>query len=335
MSIQPENDDEHSLISEFPLISIGITCYNAEDTIERAVYSALAQRWRNFEIIIVDDCSSDNSAAIIKALADQYDEIYFIQHHTNRGFPAALNTICANSSGEFLAFFDDDDESSPDRLESQYKRILVAEASYPGRPILCYSNRNIVEQGNSLASQVAYAIGRETPEPHGQVVADFLLLLTEPRPYVWGQFGSCTLMTRKHVLSGIGYFDERFRRMAEWDMAIRVCESDAYFVAVNRPLVTQYKTPGEGKEKSGATPLKYALLLRKKHAKYLKQKRLYFSSLALARVRFYYSQGAKLKMRLFIVVAILCSPSQLLIPLLNKSRSARRTAKQQQVNASK
>jgi glycosyltransferase involved in cell wall biosynthesis len=324
LNARPENNIGGMPVGEFPLISIGITCYNAADTIERAIRSALSQRWQNFEIVVVDDCSSDESPELIKGLADQYDEIRFIQHTVNRGFPAALNTICSNSFGEFLVFFDDDDESDPDRLKAQYNRILVAEASYPGKPILCYSNRNIIELGDTQTDQVTYAIGREAPEPHGQVVADFLLLLTEPNPYVWGQFGSCTLMTRRQVLLDVEYFDERFRRMAEWDMAIRVCKNDAYFVAVNRPLVTQYKTLGVDGEKSGKTPLKYALLLRKKHSRYLKNKRLYLSSLAMARVRFYYSQGDKFKMRFYIFVALIFSPLQLLIPIIKKSRSAKR-----------
>lgn len=324
MNTQPENNNENVSVCEFPLISIGITCYNAADTIERAIHSALSQRWQNFEIVIVDDCSSDESPELIKGLADQYDKIRFIQHAVNKGFPAALNSICSNSFGDFLVFFDDDDYSDPDRLKAQYNRILAAEVSYPGKPILCYTNRNIIELGETQTDRVTHAIGREAPEPHGQVVADFLLLLIEPEPYVWGQFGSCTLMTRRQVLLDIDYFDERFRRMAEWDMAIRVCKNDAYFVAVNRSLVTQYKTLGVDEEKSGKTPLKFALLLRKKHSGYLRDKGLYFSSLALARTRFYYSRGDKLKFRFFVLVAIIFSPIQLLIPLLNKRYSARR-----------
>ena len=327
MNIQPENNEGLSL-NEFPLISIGITCYNAADTIERAINSAISQKWENFEIVIVDDCSSDESSKLIKGMVDQYKEIRFIQHKVNKGFPAALNTICSVSRGEFLVFFDDDDESHPDRLKAQYNRILAAEASYPDKPILCYTNRNIIELGNTQADQVTKAIGRNAPEPHGEAVADFLLLLTEPKPYVWGQFGSCTLMTRRQVLLDVGYFDECFRRMAEWDMAIRACKNDAYFVAVNRPLVTQYKTLGVNEEKSGKTSLKYALLLRKKHSRYLKNKGVYISSLAMARVRFYYSKGNKLKMRFFIFIALIFSPLQLLIPLIEKRRSARRNTDQ-------
>lgn len=315
--------------TKIPLISIGITCFNAEKTIERAINSALNQNWPNFEIVIIDDFSSDQSPKLIESLSKNNRKINFIRNNVNKGYPASLNKICQFSKGEFLVFFDDDDESDPNRLKEQYEKINSKEITYPDKPILCYTNRSVVRIGENNSDHISYAIGRNAPEPHGLIVADFILLLIESDPYIWGQFGSCTLMIRRELLINIGGFDESFRRVAEWDMAIRFSYRDAYFISVNKSLVTQYKSIGYKNEKSGNTPLKYAIKLRKKHSSYFKSRRLYCSAIAMAKVRFYYSRGEIFKMRFFIIIAIISSPSKLLKPLLKKSKIAKRFLKKE------
>lgn len=318
-----KKNSSNTKLDKVPLISIGITCFNAEKTIERAINSAINQNWTNFEIIIVDDCSTDKSSEVIKSLICQNKKIRFIHNKINKGFPAALNSICSVSNGDFITFFDDDDESDPNRLKEQYEKIISMETIHPKKPILCYTNRSVVKIGEKNSDHISYAIGRNAPEPHGLSVAYFILLLIESDPFVWGQFGSCTLMIRREALIKIGGFDESFRRLAEWDLAIRLSNKDAYFVSVDKPLVTQYKTLGYRNEKSGNIPLRYALKLRKKHSILLKSKRLYCSAMAMARARFYYSRGEIFKMRFFIIVAIIFSPLKLAKPLLKKSRIAK------------
>lgn len=73
-------------VLDVPLITIGITYYRASDTIEKAVSSALAQTWKNIEIIIVDDCSNDGQEAILKAFQDNHPEITVIHHRFNTGW---------------------------------------------------------------------------------------------------------------------------------------------------------------------------------------------------------------------------------------------------------
>ncbi len=108
----------------FPLITIGITSFNAEDTIARAIESAFAQDYPNIEIIIVDDCSSDESCTVIQKAIKGYPVARLIPHETNTGFAGALNTIINTAKGAFIAIFDDDDVSLPPRLSAQYQRII-------------------------------------------------------------------------------------------------------------------------------------------------------------------------------------------------------------------
>lgn len=269
-----------------PLITIGITCYNAEDTIGRCVRSAVAQVWPNREIVVVDDCSTDASWAVIQELVKEFPEIRAIRHEGNRGYPGALNTIIEAARGKYIAFFDDDDESVPRRLEHQQKRLSAFEAEKPGAVVFCYSNRNVVTTSGPTACPVRLGIGRVSPEPHGPIVADYVLgLIKDDRRYCWGMFGSCTLMARAENFRQLGTFDVHFRRCAELDFAVRAALKGAYFISVDSPLVTQFMTNTE--DKSGMTDLNYKLLLARKYKAYLKTNRAYLGALFTVYAQFY------------------------------------------------
>ena len=303
-----------------PLITIGMTCFNAEDTISRALKSAIQQTWKNFEIIIVDDASTDKSVQVIKSFSKVYGRIQLLIHSKNKGYPASLNTILKYAKGEFIAFFDDDDESSPDRLYKQFEHILDYEQKSGSLSVLCYTNRKVIQKENVGKCSTVKAIGRFEKEPFGEMVTAFLLWHSEVPGYSWGQFGSCSLMMRRQLLRSLGGFDVRFRRCAEWDLAIRASYRSAYFISVNESLVTQYIT--ETEDKAGWTPLKYAIMLREKHKNYLKDKKLYQASKAIAYSRFFYSRGNKWKSRIFLILACALSPKTVLTNELSKHFSS-------------
>jgi glycosyltransferase involved in cell wall biosynthesis len=87
-----------------PLITIGITCFNAADTILRSVKSALAQDWPNFEVVIADDGSVDGSIDVILAAIANESRATLIGHKSNAGPAASRNTIVSAAKGEFIAF---------------------------------------------------------------------------------------------------------------------------------------------------------------------------------------------------------------------------------------
>lgn len=289
-----------------PLVTIGITCFNAESSIRRAVISALEQDWPNTEIIVFDDASTDNSWKILQEISSQSPKVRIIRHEFNRGFASNLNSIIDVARGEFITFFDDDDESDKKRISSQWKRITEYERDNDCNLIFCYANRNVVLVGQNITDHIAEAIGRSAPEPHGSAIVDHLFGFNGDQHFVWGLFGSCTMMVRRDSLIKLGGFDERFRRCAEWDMAIRAALAGAYFIAVDEPLVTQYKTSTEDKAKK--TSLKYALLLRQKHKKYLCERRSYLYSLVYTHARFHYANENWLRFRLAIFLSLLLKP---------------------------
>ena len=75
------------------LITIGITCFNAEDTIERAISGALSQSWKNIEILVVDDASTDSSRKKVQRFNKKDDRVKLLKRNVNGGPAAARNTI--------------------------------------------------------------------------------------------------------------------------------------------------------------------------------------------------------------------------------------------------
>jgi glycosyltransferase involved in cell wall biosynthesis len=288
-----------------PLLTVAITCYNAEGTIQRALESALTQTWTAREVIVVDDGSTDRSAKLLEELERTHDEIRLIRHGSNCGVAEARNTLLAHASGLFIAFFDDDDKSVPNRLEEQYRRLSDYESTHPGATVLCYSNRVVVQAGERRPTSEPVGIGRLSPAPSGPLVADYVLgLFKDDGRHSWGMLGSGTLMARTEALRGLGGFDAQFRRCAELDLAVRAALKGAHFISVDAPLVTQHLTPTVDKEHNA--DLRYRLLLVKKYKGYLKEKRSYVGSWCYMHAHFYY--GRHWRWRLWYMAALVCFP---------------------------
>ena len=94
-----------------PLFSIILTTYNRSQFLPRAMGSVLAQTFTNFELIIIDDCSTDNTPQIVAEFTD--NRITYIRQDHNQGISTARNTGIKHAKGEYLCFLDDDDEYLP------------------------------------------------------------------------------------------------------------------------------------------------------------------------------------------------------------------------------
>lgn len=120
-----DNDNQDSTVERGPvkgkvggpLISVLVPVYNTEPYLERCVDSILAQTYRNFELVIVDDCSPDGAGALADRLAEGDGRIAVFHHARNTGLSGARNTGLEHSRGEFVTFVDSDDWVEPDYLE--------------------------------------------------------------------------------------------------------------------------------------------------------------------------------------------------------------------------
>jgi glycosyltransferase involved in cell wall biosynthesis len=101
-----------------PAISVLMPVYNTERYVAEAVESILAQTFRNFEFLIIDDGSTDRSLSILKRYAERDPRIYLVSR-PNTGYVIALNEMLAMARGEFIARIDADDIALPERFEVQ------------------------------------------------------------------------------------------------------------------------------------------------------------------------------------------------------------------------
>lgn len=122
-----------------PLVSIIMPCYNAERFIAQSIKSVLTQSYQNWELLITDDGSTDNSVEIIKKYCDQDDRISFIGLKNNQGTAIARNCSIKRSKGRFVAFLDSDDVWKNNKLEKQVKYMLDNDIAFT------YSSYEIID----------------------------------------------------------------------------------------------------------------------------------------------------------------------------------------------
>jgi glycosyltransferase involved in cell wall biosynthesis len=300
-------------MKSFPLVTIGLTCFNCEKTVERALKSAINQDWINKEIILIDDCSTDNSKVILSKLKSQYPQIQLIINGENHGLAYNENLIIKKAKGEFVVFFDGDDESQIDRISKQYEKFLKYKNMHPDSEIFVYSNRNVIPINDNEKNFTRFAIGRKSPEPHGKIVADYLLKIKKKSDkFCWGVLGSGTVFAKISYIRNLNGFDVSFKRGAELDLWIRAAIEGCHFISVNESLMTQYITFGTHKT------LKKDLLSRKqllkKHKKYLNQNLLYTSSLLNFYAWYWYQKKIYL-------VSYVCKFFSFAFSLINKARN--------------
>ncbi|MDR1560163.1 MAG: glycosyltransferase family 2 protein [Clostridiales bacterium] len=144
-----------------PEISVIIPVYNGQRFIADAVNSALSQTGVNLEVLVIDDCSDDETADIINGLIDNDDRVIYIRTLSKEGVAGARNIGVEAASGEWVAFLDADDKWHSDKLFRQDELIKQYEES--GRfPPLCYTDAYMMNDDGSFAGRVLKAPSRVT-----------------------------------------------------------------------------------------------------------------------------------------------------------------------------
>jgi len=135
------------------LVSIITPVYNAEQFVGEMLASVLAQTHADWELLLVDDCSSDGSVAIIKAAMQREPRIKLIQQTKNQGAGPARNRAISEATGDMIAFLDADDLWTPDRLE-----VHLAYMKDKGAAFSHTSYGYIDERGERIGD--TYRVGR-------------------------------------------------------------------------------------------------------------------------------------------------------------------------------
>lgn len=266
-------------------VSIGITCYNARATIRRALASALAQDWDDIEVLIADDASTDGSAELVTKLIAGEPRARQIRLKTNGGPAAARNAIIAAARGDFLAFFDDDDESLPGRVAAQVEAIRDFEAEQGPVLVACYAAGERLYPNGYVKPMPA--IGAEEIRPHGPILADYLLFHRKLPGWRYNSgTPTCALMARTALFRRLGGFDAALRRVEDVDFAVRLALDGGWFIGTKDKLFVQYATTGA--DKSPERNRDAEVVIANKHAAYLKSIHRYHYARNWPQLRYYH-----------------------------------------------
>ena len=195
----------HANESICPEVSVIIPTYNRVKLLDRAIKSVLSQTYKDFEIIIVDDCSK--KPAEIQQLIGSYQDkrINYIRHESNKGGSAARNTGIRAARGTYVAFLDDDDEWVSNKLEMQ---MQIYKQSKDKRLGVVYSGITFVNSDKSSSLVIK-------PQYRGDVQKAVLRACI---------LGSATPIIRRDLFATAGYFDETLPSCQDWDMWIRLSQ---------------------------------------------------------------------------------------------------------------
>lgn len=292
-------------MKDLPLITVGVACFNACDTIERAVRSGCAQIWKNLEILIVDDASTDGSLELIGRLAKEDGRVRVIRNQENEGIGSVRNTIIDHANGDFIAFFDDDDESLPDRLKLQYERIYAYEESSEATIVVCHTARTQVFPDGAERYEMTHGAGFANTAPHGPKVAE-RVLIGRPGGHGSGSMATCSQMARKSVYQSVGGFDPSLRRSEDTDFIIRVAFAGGHFVGIEDPLVRQHITVSS--EKDIEIERRYSLVWLDKNRDFLEQIGWYNHARLWLDIKYDYLCGNRLRFFRRMIWLFVCRP---------------------------
>jgi glycosyltransferase involved in cell wall biosynthesis len=208
-----EPQPEAAADSRTPLVSVITIFFNAEKFLEEAILSVLSQTYGNWELLLIDDGSSDRSTEIAKKYCSQDpDRIRYFKHpeHENRGMSASRNLGLADARGEYICFLDADDVFMPDKLSEQVKIL-----SQNPDVFMVYGKTQIWHswESNSTVSDYFYDLGVR-PDSVIRPPELFCQLLQNK----FQSPTTCNALMRRQVFDIVGGFENSLRGMYEDQM---------------------------------------------------------------------------------------------------------------------
>ncbi|WP_042342282.1 glycosyltransferase [Calothrix sp. PCC 7507] len=172
-----------------PLVSIVIPCYNAEYFLNETLESVFSQTWQNFEVIVIDDGSSDSTASVIRSFGSRIKAEFC----SNHGVSAARNRGTELARGEFIQYLDADDLLTPDALEKRVKALVNSNAD------VAYSDWQKLEEGEEKNFYLGKIIARRIEDVHDDLQ---IALFTD----FWAP--PAALLYHRRTVEAIGFWNE-------------------------------------------------------------------------------------------------------------------------------
>ena len=215
-----------------PLLSIIIANYNKESYVRECLDSVLNQTYKHLEVIIFDDCSTDDSFRIIKEYEEKYlGVIKGISHPVNRGAARTRHEAILQANGEYITTLDSDDYYyDPRKLEKEMELIFQYKEQ-TGKDIIAFSNIVLVKGDKTLIS----VWGNPGNIKEGKVLNEIITRnCMIPRDFIM----------KREAYFAVGGYDSRFPIYEDWDLKIRLAAKyEFYFTGING---TAYRRHGTG-----------------------------------------------------------------------------------------
>ncbi len=208
-------------ITNHPTVTIILPTYNRGYCIEKSIKSLLAQSFKDFELIISDDGSTDDTSSLIASIDDK--RIRYIRNETQKGANIARNLGIKSACGHYVAFHDSDDEWMPDKLELQLEALKRCDGG--GKVCFCGFIR-INKNKKIYIPKKSRRIESGLHNFHNELLKGNFI--TTP-----------SLIVEKKLLHKVGLFDENLNRFQDWDLVLRLSQSNE-FVFVDQPLTIAY-----------------------------------------------------------------------------------------------
>jgi glycosyltransferase involved in cell wall biosynthesis len=240
-------------MKELCLTTVVIPCYNQARFLSEAIESVLAQTHPYFEIIVVDDGSTDDTARI----AASFDRVRCLKQR-NRGLAVARNTGFKAARGNYVVFLDADDRLLPNALKDWVDSL----GANPECAFVYGHAKLIAADGSPLA----------IPDPRAVVDDHYLELLSHN--YIWT---AGAVMYRRTVLESVGGYDPSVSGSADFDLNIRIAR--LHPVCSSNTLVIEYRRHDESMSRDYALMLKSAVTVRRRHRQCARRSEMYREAL--------------------------------------------------------
>jgi teichuronic acid biosynthesis glycosyltransferase TuaG len=210
------------------LVSVLMNSYNHEKYISEAIDSVLNQTFKDFELVIIDDCSKDNSSKIIKNYQRKDERIRAFFHKKNMGIAKTSNHCLAEAKGKFIAFIDSDDVWVASKLEKQLA-ILKNNAS-----VIVWSEGEIInKKGIPSGKTFTQRHFASSKKKSGNIFEELL-----DHNFIFGS----SLMFKKEYVKDIHY-DEQLKYLNDYKFAVNLAKKHPFFF-IKEPLA-KYRIHGK------------------------------------------------------------------------------------------
>ena len=199
------------MVKSNSLVSIAMSVFNAEQTLEESLNSLIYQTYENIEILIMDDGSTDNTKDILKKYQKIYPKIKLFENNVNIGLTKSLNILISKAEGEIIARQDSDDISMINRIEIQMKTLYEENLDF------CTSRALIMNTKKKIPGLSFYISPKK--------------LIRYKNPFIHG-----TLLIKKTLLSRIGFYNESFKFAQDYKLFSDLLSTDCRFKNINEPL---------------------------------------------------------------------------------------------------